>query len=176
MRYKTDGHASSETCPFNKRTVLITSMRYDNGWPHRLPCLNWISSNYLLSSIILNKCGRIINMKINRTHILVSLLSIYFDCHKITLIFTTVKLFCCASVGLLIGVLSIIAINQLEYNVLSHFSAKFDFKLCIYSSQNLCVNCLSSVKKSLTVRNETDTLVLTNRKRVNVIDPTHYLL
>ena len=28
----TDGNASSEACPLNKRMVLITGMRYDNGW------------------------------------------------------------------------------------------------------------------------------------------------
>jgi len=44
--------------------VLITCVRYDNSSPHSLPCKYWISSNYLLSFIILNKYGRVIGKSI----------------------------------------------------------------------------------------------------------------
>jgi len=45
-------------------------------------------------------------MYIMRTHIQVPLKLIYFYCLKTTLILTTVKYFCCQSVGALKGVLS----------------------------------------------------------------------
>jgi len=54
--------------------------------------------------------------------------------------------------------------------------AKFLFKLYINSSKNICVTCPSSVKKSLTERNGTDTYPLMDSKRAHVIDPNISLL
>jgi len=52
-------------------------------------------------------------------HILVSLLLIYLDCHKMTLIFKTVKYFCCERVGSLFRVRS--SYKSIRNNVLSDF-------------------------------------------------------
>jgi len=93
MRYElmiTDGHASSDTCPLNKRMVL-TQLQNLSVKLYKITMKNWILSHNMPSSMIINKYDRIICKSIEHNHLL--------NFHKIMLILTTVKYYCCVSVG-----------------------------------------------------------------------------